>query len=72
MVKYGGEYWFFVFNYYCFGVCKNGYFEIWVVLLFLGFWREYVRNFVRNGFKSFGVRNGGGFFVYEGKLYCVG
>ncbi|XP_054813956.1 glucosamine inositolphosphorylceramide transferase 1 [Prosopis cineraria] len=72
IVKYDGGYWLFGSDHSGFGSKKNGQLEIWYSSSPLGPWKPHKKNPIYNVDKSFGARNGGRPFFYEGNLYRIG
>ncbi|KAL2943244.1 Glycosyltransferase family protein 64 protein C5 [Bienertia sinuspersici] len=72
LVKYGTKYWIFGSDHSSFGAIKNGRLEIWYSDSPLGPWKPHKKNPIYNTERSFGARNGGRPFVYDGSLYRVG
>lgn len=72
IINYGGRYWLFGSDHSGFGSKKNGQLEIWYSNSPLGPWKPHKKNPIYNIDKSFGARNGGRPFKYEGNLYRVG
>lgn len=73
MFKYNDKYWLFGSDHKTrFGAIKNGNLEIWYSKSPLGPWLPHKKNPIYNVKKSFGARNGGRPFMYNGFLYRVG
>ncbi|TQD95096.1 hypothetical protein C1H46_019302 [Malus baccata] len=72
IIDYNGAYWLFGSDNTGFGTTKNGQLEIWYSSSPLGPWKPHKKNPIYNGDKSFGARNGGRPFFYNGNLYRVG
>ncbi|OVA17888.1 Exostosin-like [Macleaya cordata] len=72
LINYNGNYWLFGSDHSGFGTKKNGQLEIWYSNSPLGPWKPHKQNPIYNTNKSFGARNGGRPFVYNGNLYRVG
>ena len=72
MIKHGAKYWIFASDHSGFGAVKNGQLEIWHSDSPLGPWKPHRKNPILNFDQSFGARNGGRPFVYNGHLYRVG
>ncbi|KAJ8433306.1 hypothetical protein Cgig2_012874 [Carnegiea gigantea] len=72
MIKHGTKYWIFASDHGGFGAVKNGQLEIWHSDSPLGPWKPHRKNPIHNFDQSFGARNGGRPFVYNGHLYRVG
>ncbi|PRQ56491.1 putative hexosyltransferase [Rosa chinensis] len=72
LINYDGAYWLFGSDHSGFGTTKNGQLEIWYSSSPLGPWKPHKKNPIYNGDKSFGARNGGRPFFYNGNLYRFG
>ncbi|KAK9158760.1 hypothetical protein Scep_005334 [Stephania cephalantha] len=72
VVHHDGNYWLFGSDHSGFGTKKNGQLEIWYSDSPLGPWKPHKKNPIYNIDKSFGARNGGRPFLYNGNLYRVG
>lgn len=72
IVKHSGIYWLFGSDHSGFGTKKNGQLEIWYSSSPLGPFKPHKKNPVYNTDKSFGARNGGRPFFYNGDLFRVG
>ncbi|KAJ4769451.1 Glycosyltransferase family protein [Rhynchospora pubera] len=72
MIKHQGKYWIFGSDFSSSGARKNGELEIWYADSALGTWKPHKKNPIHNTDKSFGARNGGGPFLYQGHLYRPG
>lgn len=72
IVKHNGVYWLFGSDHSGFGTKKNGQLEIWYSSSPLGPFKPHRKNPVYNTDKSFGARNGGRPFFYNGDLFRVG
>ncbi|KAL4332764.1 hypothetical protein GQ457_07G018890 [Hibiscus cannabinus] len=70
IIDHDGEYWLFGSEHY-FGTA-NGRLEIWYSSSPLGPWEPHKKNPIYNTYSSFGARNGGRPFRYNGNLYRVG
>ncbi|XVF75666.1 hypothetical protein PTKIN_Ptkin13bG0205200 [Pterospermum kingtungense] len=71
IIDHNGGYWLFGSDHSSFGI-KNGLLEIWYSSSPLGPWKPHKKNPVYNIDRSFGARNGGRPFRYNGNLYRVG
>ncbi|OMP07125.1 EXTL2, alpha-1,4-N-acetylhexosaminyltransferase [Corchorus olitorius] len=72
IIDHDGEYWLFGSDHSSFGTKKNGQLEIWYSSSPLGPWKPHKKNPVYNIDRSFGARNGGRPFRYNGNLYRIG
>ncbi|EXB58473.1 hypothetical protein L484_005207 [Morus notabilis] len=72
IIKYNNIYWLFGSDHSGFGTKKNGQLEIWYSSSILGPWKPHRKNPIYNTDKSFGARNGGRPFFYDGHLYRIG
>ena len=72
IINYDGKYWLFGSDHSGFGASKNGQLEIWYGSSPLGPWKPHKNNPIYNVEKSFGARNGGRPFFYNGNLYRIG
>lgn len=72
IIQYDGKYWLFGSDHSGFGSVKNGQLEIWHSSSPLGPWKPHKKNPIYNVDKSFGARNGGRPFLYEGNIYRIG
>ncbi|XP_077253112.1 glucosamine inositolphosphorylceramide transferase 1-like [Tasmannia lanceolata] len=72
IIDYNGMYWLFGSDFSRFGTKKNGELEIWHSTSPLGPWKSHKQNPIYNTDKSFGARNAGRPFVYNGNLYRMG
>ncbi|GMN52808.1 hypothetical protein TIFTF001_021950 [Ficus carica] len=72
IIKHNEMYWLFGSDHSGFGTKKNGQLEIWYSSTLLGPWKQHKKNPIYNTDKSFGARNGGRPFIYDGHLYRVG
>lgn len=72
IISHGGKYWLFGSDNSGIGTKKNGQLEIWYSNTPLGPWKPHKKNPVYNTVKSFGARNGGRPFQYNGHLYRIG
>lgn len=70
--NYEGRFWLFTSDHSGFGTKKNGQAEIWYSSSPLGPWKPHKKNPIYNIDKSFGARNGGRPFFYNGNLYRIG
>lgn len=72
IINHDGKYWIFGSDHTGFGAKKNGQMEIWYSSSPFGPWKPHKKNPIFNTDKSFGARNGGRPFVYNGNLYRMG
>ncbi|KAI3864874.1 hypothetical protein MKX03_031549 [Papaver bracteatum] len=72
LINRNGNYWLFGSDHSGFGTKKNGQLEIWYSNSPMGPWKPHKQNPIYNTDQSYGARNGGRPFVYEGKLYRMG
>lgn len=72
MINHHKNYWLFGSDHSGFGSSKNGQLEIWYSNSPFGPWKPHKKNPIYNTDKSFGARNGGRPFLYNGDLYRVG
>ncbi|XP_057979024.1 glucosamine inositolphosphorylceramide transferase 1 [Malania oleifera] len=72
IINHDGMYWLFGSDHSGFGTKKNGQLEIWYSSSPLGPWKPHKKNPIYNTDKSFGARNGGRPFFYNGNLYRLG
>ncbi len=72
IINYDGKYWLFGSDHSGFGASKNGQLEIWYGSSPLGPWKPHKNNPIYNVEKSFGARNVGRPFFYNGNLYRIG
>ncbi|KAE8713876.1 Glycosyltransferase family protein 64 protein C5 [Hibiscus syriacus] len=71
IIDHDGEYWLFGSEHRYFGEA-NGQLEIWYSSSPLGPWEPHKKNPIYNTYSSFGARNGGRPFRYNGNLYRIG
>ncbi|TYJ36526.1 hypothetical protein E1A91_A05G312600v1 [Gossypium mustelinum] len=71
IIDHNGEYWLFGSEHSSFGA-TNGRLEIWYSSSPLGPWKPHKKNPIYNTYRSFGARNGGRPFRYNGNLYRIG
>ncbi|KAM6584319.1 hypothetical protein CsatB_011321 [Cannabis sativa] len=72
IIKHDEMYWLFGSDHSGFGTTKNGELEIWYSSSLLGPWKPHRKNPIYNSDASYGARNGGRPFLYDGNLYRVG
>ncbi|KAG9158628.1 hypothetical protein Leryth_019222 [Lithospermum erythrorhizon] len=72
IISYDGKYWLFGSDHTDISSKNNGQLEIWYSSSPLGPWKPHKRNPIYNSDRSFGARNGGRPFEYNGYLYRVG
>ncbi|KAI3871266.1 hypothetical protein MKW92_050247 [Papaver armeniacum] len=72
LINYNGNYWLFGSDHSGYGTKKNGQLEIWYSNSPMGPWQPHNQNPIYNTDRSYGARNGGRPFVYEGNLYRLG
>ncbi|KAE8721549.1 Glycosyltransferase family protein 64 protein C5 [Hibiscus syriacus] len=71
IIDHDGEYWLFGSEHRYFGAA-NGQLDIWYSSSPLGPWEPHKKNPIYNTYSSFGARNGGRPFRYNGNLYRIG
>ncbi|KNA10900.1 hypothetical protein SOVF_140050 isoform A [Spinacia oleracea] len=72
LVKHGAKYWIFGSDHSSFSAVRNGRLEIWYSDSPLGPWKPHKKNPIHNTERSYGARNAGRPFLYDGVLYRVG
>ncbi|XP_077220207.1 glucosamine inositolphosphorylceramide transferase 1-like isoform X2 [Tasmannia lanceolata] len=72
IIEYNAIYWLFGSDFSRFGAKKNGELEIWYSSSPLDPWKPHKQNPIYNTDKSFGARNAGRPFIYNGNLYRMG
>ncbi|XP_042479116.1 glucosamine inositolphosphorylceramide transferase 1-like [Macadamia integrifolia] len=72
VINYNRNYWLLGSDHSGFSSKKNGELEIWYSSSPMGPWKPHKQNPIYNTDKSYGARNGGRPFIYNGNLYRIG